>query len=167
MKLVRIQLSHLICPSYWIAQIALTDCSSKSQRNQAVPLSTNSFEQFPDHQVTRLQTVTLSGEKLLRLWSESLKRRWRPFETAPASHPGRCGFVPGAERLDRSHPCAWCCRSCPRQTFMEPSPLNSSMPIPLGDNGKIDLGLMASSPLVKLAPPDRVGLAQWSHPQPA
>ena len=37
-----------------------------------------------------------------------------------------------------------------RQTFIEPSPLSSSMPIPLGDNGKIDLGLMASSPLVNL-----------------
>jgi glutamate synthase (NADPH/NADH) large chain len=37
-----------------------------------------------------------------------------------------------------------------RQTFMEPSPLYSSMPVPLGDNGKIDLGLVASSPWVNL-----------------
>ena len=37
-----------------------------------------------------------------------------------------------------------------RQTFMEPSPLNSSMPVPLGANGRIDLGLVASSPQVNL-----------------
>jgi glutamate synthase (NADPH) large chain len=37
-----------------------------------------------------------------------------------------------------------------RQSFMENSPANSPTPIPLGDNGKIDLGLVASNPQVNL-----------------
>jgi glutamate synthase (NADPH) large chain len=37
-----------------------------------------------------------------------------------------------------------------RQSFVENSPANSPTPIPLGDNGKIDLGLVASHPQVNL-----------------
>jgi glutamate synthase (NADPH/NADH) large chain len=37
-----------------------------------------------------------------------------------------------------------------RQSFMETPPATSPRPIPLGDNGKIDLGLVASNPQVNL-----------------
>src|SRR4030095_4379374 len=37
-----------------------------------------------------------------------------------------------------------------RQSFSENPPATSPTPIPLGDNGKIDLGLVASSPQVNL-----------------
>ena len=54
-----------------------------------------------------------------------------------------------------------------RQSFVENSPATSPTPIPFGDNGKIDLGLVASNPQVNLRRQAGARFAQWSDPQPA
>ncbi|HEX9840334.1 MAG TPA: glutamate synthase central domain-containing protein, partial [Anaerolineales bacterium] len=108
-------------------------------------------EQFPSHQMARLQTVTLPGETII----EGLERIAQTAVEAVRngtqllilddadSFREQNGWIDPILMLgvlDRAL----------RQTFIEPSPLDASMPIPLADNGKIDLGLIASSPLVNL-----------------
>ena len=109
------------------------------------------ISQFPDHQVTHLQTVTLPGEataagveRIAQTAVEAARNgaQLLILDDAASFREGN-GWIDPILLLgvvDRAL----------RQTFIEPSPLNSSMPVPLGDNGKIDLGLMASSPLVNL-----------------
>ncbi len=109
------------------------------------------IEQFSNQQVTHLQTVTLPGEttiqgleRIAQMAVEAVRNSTQLLILDDAdSFREQNGWIDPILVLgvvDRAL----------RQTFMEPSPLNSSMPIPLGDNGKIDLGLVAASPLVNL-----------------
>jgi glutamate synthase (NADPH) large chain len=106
---------------------------------------------FPERQVTRLQTITLLGEGTI----EGLERL---AETAVEAVRNGAqllilddadSFRDGNGWIDPILVLGIVDRAL-RQTFVEPSPLSSSMPVPLGDNGKIDLGLVASSPLINL-----------------
>ena len=106
---------------------------------------------FPDQQVTRLQTITLPGEGtfqgLERLAQTAVEAardgtQLLVLDDADSFRDGN-GWIDPVLVLgvvDRAL----------RQTFVEASPLSASMPVPLGDNGKIDLGLVASSPRVNL-----------------
>jgi glutamate synthase (NADPH/NADH) large chain len=107
--------------------------------------------QFPDAKVTRLQTVTLSGEtsaegveRIAQMAVEVIRNGTQLLILDDAdSFRDQNGWIDPILVIgvvDRAL----------RQSFIEPSPLSSSMPVPLGDNGKIDLGLVASSPLVNL-----------------
>ena len=109
------------------------------------------IEQFPNDQVSHLQTATLPGEatpqgleRIAHMAVEAARRGAQLLILDDAdSFREQNGWIDPILVLaivDRAL----------RQTFMEPSPTNSSIPIPLGDNGKIDLGLVASSPLVNL-----------------
>ena len=107
--------------------------------------------QFPDKRVTRLQTVTLPGEstaqgieRIAQIAVEAVRDGTQILILDDADafreHNGWIDPILVMGVLDRAL----------RQTFIEPSPLSSSIPVPLGDNGKIDLGLVASSPWVNL-----------------
>jgi glutamate synthase (NADPH/NADH) large chain len=106
---------------------------------------------FPDQQLTRLQTITLPGEKT----ADSLERLARAAVQAVQNGvqllilDDADSFRDGNGWIDPILVLGVVERAL-RQTFVGPSPLNSLMPVPLGDNGKIDLGLVASSPQVNL-----------------
>jgi glutamate synthase (NADPH) large chain len=109
------------------------------------------IEQFPLQQVTCLQTVTLSGE----LTTQALERIAEMAVVAVRSGAQLLvlddadSFREGNGWIDPILVIGVVDRAL-RQTFVEPSPLSSSIPVPLGADGKIDLGLVASSPLVNL-----------------
>ena len=106
---------------------------------------------FSDQQVSRLQAITLPGEgtaegveRLAQTAVEAVRNGAQilVLDDADSFRNGN-GWIDPILLLgviDRAL----------RQTFVEPSPLSSSTPVPLGDNGKIDLGLVAASPLVNL-----------------
>ena len=107
--------------------------------------------QFPDQQVTRLQTITLPAEGT----AQGLERIAQM--AVEAVHNGsQLLILDDADSFREQN--GWIdpilvvgvVDRALRQTFMEPSPLHSAIPVPLGDNGKIDLGLVASSPPVNL-----------------
>jgi glutamate synthase (NADPH/NADH) large chain len=109
------------------------------------------IRQFSAHQVTRLQTVTLPDEttaegveRIARAAVEAVRNGVQLLVLDDAdSFREQNGWIDPILMLgvvDRAL----------RQSFAEPAPLSTSMPVPLGDNGKIDLGLMASSPQVNL-----------------
>jgi glutamate synthase (NADPH/NADH) large chain len=108
-------------------------------------------QQFSDEQVTHLQTVTFPGEstaegvnRIAQTAVEAVRSGAQLIFLDDAdSFRGQNGWIDPILVIgvvDRAL----------RHTFAEPFPLNSSMPVPLGNNGKIDLGLVASSPLVNL-----------------
>jgi glutamate synthase (NADPH) large chain len=109
------------------------------------------IKQFPDQQVTRLQTITLPGETT----AEGVQRIAQTAVDA-VRNGTQLLILDDAHSFQEQH--GWIdpilllgvVDRALRQTFIQPTPLSSSMPVPLGDNGKIDLGLMASSPLVNL-----------------
>jgi glutamate synthase (NADPH/NADH) large chain len=130
----------------------LLDDSNKdvSARSGCTTL-TQLIEKFPSEQVTRLQAVTLPGEttaegveRIAQAAVEVVRNGTQLLVLDDAdAFREQNGWIDPVLLLgvvDRAL----------RQTFIDPSPSNSSMPVPLGDNGKIDLGLMASSPLVNL-----------------
>jgi glutamate synthase (NADPH) large chain len=109
------------------------------------------IKQFPSHRVTRLQTITSPGEttaegleRIAQTAVEAVRNGVQLLVLDDAdSFREQNGWIDPILVLavvDRAL----------RQSFMDPVPSNSSMPVPLGDNGKIDLGLVASSPLVNL-----------------
>ena len=115
------------------------------------PTLTQLIERFPDDQVTRLQTITLPGEgtaqgleRIAQMAVEAVQNGTQLLILDDAdSFRDQNGWIDPmlvVGVVDRAL----------RQSFMEPSPLSSSIPVPLGDNGKIDLGLVASSPQVNL-----------------
>ncbi len=107
--------------------------------------------QFPSHTITKLQTITFPGEST----SEALERIAQTAVEA-VRNGTQLLVLDDAQAFREQN--GWIdpvlvlgvVDRALRQTFVEPSPLNSSIPVPLADNGKIDLGLMASSPLVNL-----------------
>ncbi|MGZ9235981.1 MAG: glutamate synthase central domain-containing protein, partial [Anaerolineales bacterium] len=108
-------------------------------------------QQFSDDQVTHLQTVTLPGEST----AEGVNRIAQTAVEAVRSGTQLIILDDADSFLQQN---GWIdpilvvgvVDKALRHTFAEPFPLNSSMPVPLGNNGKIDLGLVASSPLVNL-----------------
>jgi glutamate synthase (NADPH/NADH) large chain len=109
------------------------------------------IEEFPSALVTHLQTVTLPDETT----AEGVERIAQAAVDA-IRNGTQLLILDDAESFREQN--GWLdpmlvlgvVDRALRQTFMEPSPLRSSIPIPVGDNGKIDLGLVASSPLVNL-----------------
>jgi glutamate synthase (NADPH/NADH) large chain len=107
--------------------------------------------QFSGHQVTCLRAVTLPGEttaegleRIAQMAVEAVRNRTQLLVLDDAdAFREQNGWVDPILLLgvvDRAL----------RQTFVQPSPPSVLMPVPLGADGKIDLGLMASSPLVNL-----------------
>jgi len=106
---------------------------------------------FPAGQVTSIQTVTLANEttaqaleRIAQTAVDAVRNGSRLLILDDAdSFLGENGWVDPILLLgivDRAL----------RQSFVENSPTTSPTPIPLGDNGKIDLGLVASNPRVNL-----------------
>ncbi|HVN16798.1 MAG TPA: glutamate synthase-related protein [Anaerolineales bacterium] len=106
---------------------------------------------FPDSKVSRLQTITLPGEsaangleRLAQAAVEAVQNGAQLLVLDDAdSFQAQNGWIDPVLALsviDRAL----------RQTFIESSPSESSTPVPLGDDGKINLGLMASAPMINL-----------------
>ena len=106
---------------------------------------------FTDGQVTRLQTITLPGEAnfqgLERLAQAAVEAARNGAQLLILDDAD--SFRDGNGWIDPILVLGVVDRAL-RQTFVEASPPSSSMPVPLGDNGKIYLGLVASSPRVNL-----------------
>jgi len=107
--------------------------------------------QFPSEQFTKLPIVTLPGERtadgLARIAQTAVEAvrngtQLLVLDDAQAfrAQNGWIDPVLVLGVVDRAL----------RQTFVEPSPLKSSIPVSVSDSGRIDLGLMAASPLVNL-----------------
>lgn len=107
--------------------------------------------QFINEQITTIQTVTLADEtttqaleRIAQTAVDAVRNGSRLLVLDDAdSFMGENGWVDPILVLgvvDRAL----------RQSFIETPPATSPTPIPLGDNGKIDLGLMASNPQVNL-----------------
>jgi glutamate synthase (NADPH) large chain len=109
------------------------------------------IQQFLSEQITHLQTITLPGEittqALERIAQEAVNAvrngsRLLILDDSEA-FIGENGWIDpilAAGIVDRAL----------RQSFIENPPATSPTPIPLGDNGKIDLGLVASNPQINL-----------------
>ena len=106
---------------------------------------------FISQQITSLQTVTLTGEtttqaleRIAQMAVDAVRNGSRLLILDDSdSFLGENGWVDPILVLgvvDRAL----------RQSFIENPPATLPTPIPLGDNGKIDLGLMASNPQVNL-----------------
>lgn len=109
------------------------------------------IQQYPESQVTEIQTVTLDGEstaqaleRIAQTAVDAVRNGSRLLLLDDAdSFLGENGWVDPILVLgivDRAL----------RQSFVENAPSISPTPIPLGVNGKIDLGLVASNPPVNL-----------------
>ncbi len=107
--------------------------------------------QFTNDQITNIETVTLPGEttaegieRIAQLAVEAVRGGTQLLVLDDAeSFREQNGWIDPVLLLgivDRAL----------RRSFIDPAPLNSSMPVPVGADGKIDLGLMASSPQVNL-----------------
>ncbi|HSL46997.1 MAG TPA: glutamate synthase-related protein [Anaerolineales bacterium] len=107
--------------------------------------------QFPGDQVPHLQTITLIGEttaqgleRIAQTAVEAVRNGTQLLILDDADafreQNGWLDPILVIGVVDRAL----------RRTFMDPSPPSSSLPVPLGDNGKIDLSLVASSPMVNL-----------------
>jgi len=107
--------------------------------------------QYPISQVTEIQTVTLEGEST----AQALERIAQSAVDA-VRNGSRLIVLDDAEAFLDSN--GWVdpilvlgvVDRALRLSFTENSPANSPTPIPLSDNGKIDLGLVASNPQVNL-----------------
>ncbi len=108
-------------------------------------------QQFVRQQITTLPTVTRTGEtttqaleRIAQMAVDAVRNGSRLLVLDDSdSFLGENGWVDPILVLglvDRAL----------RKSFIENSPATSPTPIPLGDNGKIDLGLMASNPQINL-----------------
>ena len=111
----------------------------------------NLTQQFPSGQSASIQTVTLADETT----TQALERI---AQTAVDAVRNGCrllilddadSFIGGNGWVDPILVTGVVERAL-RQSFIENHPATSPTPIPLGDNGKIDLGLVASNPQVNL-----------------
>jgi len=108
-------------------------------------------QQYPDTQVTELQTITLQGEST----AEALERIAQSAVEA-VRNGSRLIVLNDADSFIEEN--GWVdpvlvlgvVDRALRLSFTENLPATSPTPIPLSDNGKIDLGLVASNPQVNL-----------------
>ncbi len=107
------------------------------------------IEKFPAARVTRLQMITFPGEtttqgveRLAQSAVEAVRNETQLLVLDDAE-----GFQEQNGWLDPILVLGVVDRAL-RLTFIEPSAQDSSIPIPLGDDGKIDLRLMATSPWI-------------------
>jgi glutamate synthase (NADPH/NADH) large chain len=108
-------------------------------------------QQFLSEQITSIQTVTLMDEtttqaleRIAQIAVDAVRNGSRLLVLNDADtfieENGWVDPILAIGVVDRAL----------RQSFVENSPATSPTPIPLGDNGKIDLGLVASNPQVNL-----------------
>ncbi|HZM24731.1 MAG TPA: glutamate synthase-related protein, partial [Anaerolineales bacterium] len=109
------------------------------------------IEQYPESQVTEIQTLTLENETT----AQALERIAQRAVDA-VRNGSRLIVLNDAEAFLETN--GWVdpilvlgvVDSALRLSFIENTPATSPTPIPLSDNGKIDLGLVASNPQVNL-----------------
>ena len=109
------------------------------------------IQQYPDSQVTDIQTVTLEGEtttQALERIAQSAVGAVRNESTLIVLNDADA-FLESNGWIDPVLVLGVVDRAL-RLSFIENSPATSPTPIPLSDNGKIDLGLVASNPQVNL-----------------
>ncbi|HKY55096.1 MAG TPA: glutamate synthase central domain-containing protein, partial [Anaerolineales bacterium] len=108
-------------------------------------------QQYPNNQITEIQTVTLENETT----AQALERIAQSAVEA-VRNGSRLIVLNDAEAFLESN--GWVdpilvlgvVDRALRLSFIENAPATSPTPIPLSDNGKIDLGLVASNPQVNL-----------------
>ncbi|HEU0291753.1 MAG TPA: glutamate synthase-related protein [Anaerolineales bacterium] len=109
------------------------------------------IQQYPNSQVTEIQTVTLDGESTAQALERIAQRAVEAVRNG-----SRLIVLNDAEAFLESN--GWVdpilvlgvVDRALRLSFVENLPATSPTPIPLSDNGKIDLGLVASNPSVNL-----------------
>jgi glutamate synthase (NADPH/NADH) large chain len=117
----------------------------------SLPTINRLLQQFPQDRVTHIQTVTLANETTPQALERIAQR------AVDAARSGsRLLVLDDADAFLEEH--GWVdpilvlgvVDRALRLSFIENSQITSPTPIPLGDNGKIDLGLVASNPLINL-----------------